>query len=156
MGPLPRSTRTARSQLGLLAFQSPRWKNFVMQIGERLRKLREEKKLSQGEIEKRTGLLRAYISRVEHGHVSPSIETLEKFAGALEVPLYRLFYDGKEPPKLPQLLRRKSPEETDWGSSGEDAKYLSKLRRLLAKTDDKNRTIILHMARKMVDRARPG
>lgn len=130
-----------------------------MRIGERLRRLREEKKLSQGDIENRSGLLRAYISRVEHGHVTPTIETLEKIAGALETPLYRLFYDGKEPPKIPKQPRR---GEAEWGITGEDAKFLAKLRRLLAKTDEKNRTIILHMARQMVERAtrkghsRPG
>ncbi len=55
-----------------------------MIIGDRLRALREEKKLSQGDIEKRTGLLRCYISRVENGHTVPAIETLEKLARALE------------------------------------------------------------------------
>jgi len=70
-------------------------------IGERLRVLREEKKLSQGDIEKKTGLLRCYISRVENGHTVPNVETLEKFARALEIPMYKLFYDGEEPPKLP-------------------------------------------------------
>jgi len=72
-----------------------------MLIADRLRGLRGAKKLSQGE--KRCGLRRAYISRVEHGHTVPSIETLEKLARALEVPLYQLFYDGEEPPKLPHL-----------------------------------------------------
>jgi transcriptional regulator with XRE-family HTH domain len=51
-------------------------------IGDRLRALREEKKFSQGEVEKRTGLLRCYISRVENGHTVPAVETLEKFARA--------------------------------------------------------------------------
>jgi transcriptional regulator with XRE-family HTH domain len=60
-----------------------------MLIGERLRELRESKRLSQSDIEKRTGLLRCYSSRVENGHTVPSIETLEKYARALEVPLYR-------------------------------------------------------------------
>ena len=73
-----------------------------MIIGDRLRALREEKKLSQGDIEKRTGLLRCYISRVENGHTVPAVETLEKFARALEIPMYQLFYDGEEPPKLPK------------------------------------------------------
>ena len=68
-----------------------------MIIGDRLRELREEKKFSQGEVEKRTGLLRCYISRVENGHTIPAVETLEKFAHALEVPMYKLFYDGEEP-----------------------------------------------------------
>ena len=74
-----------------------------MIIGDRLRALREEKRLSQGDIEKRTGLLRCYISRVENGHTVPAIETLEKMARALEVPLYQLFYDGDEAPELPNL-----------------------------------------------------
>ena len=74
-----------------------------MIIGERLRALREEKKLSQGDIEKKTGLLRCYISRVENGHTVPAIETLEKMARALEIPMYKLFYDGEEPPTLPNL-----------------------------------------------------
>jgi len=63
---------------------------------------KKKKKLSQGDIEKRTGLLRCYISRVENGHTVPAIETLEKMARAFEVPAYQLFYDGDEPPKLPQ------------------------------------------------------
>ena len=54
-------------------------------IGERLRALREKKDFSQGDVEKRTGLLRCYISRVEHGYTVPAVETLEKFARALEV-----------------------------------------------------------------------
>jgi len=122
-----------------------------MLIGDRLRKLREEKKLSQGDIEKRTGLLRAYISRVEHGHTTPTIQTLEKIARALEVPLYRLFYESNKPPKVPNLLR-KSPAETEWGSAGKDEKILNKLRRLLSKIGEEDRRLILHMARKMVGR----
>jgi transcriptional regulator with XRE-family HTH domain len=121
-------------------------------IGDRLREMREEKKLSQGDIEKRTGLLRCYISRVENGHTVPAIETLEKLARALEVPLYQLFYDGEEPPKLPNLPKRKSSEDIAWGSSVKDGRYLNKLRRLLAKTEEADRKLLLHMAQKM---ARP-
>jgi transcriptional regulator with XRE-family HTH domain len=120
-----------------------------MIIGDRLRALREEKKLSQGHIEKRTGLLRCYISRVENGHTVPAIETLEKMARALEVPLYQLFYEGKEPPKLPDLLKRKTSADVAWGSSGRDARFLSKLRRHLGKADEQDRKIILLMAQKM-------
>ena len=58
-----------------------------MIIADRLRELREAKHLSQGDIEKRTGLLRCYISRVKNGHTVPAIETLEKLARAVEVPL---------------------------------------------------------------------
>jgi transcriptional regulator with XRE-family HTH domain len=120
-----------------------------MIIADRLREMREAKQLSQGDIEKRTGLLRCYISRVENGHTVPAIETLEKMARALEVPLYQLFYDGEEPPKLPNLLKRKSSGEIAWGSSGKDARFLGKLRRVLGKADEHDRKLVLLMAQKM-------
>jgi len=123
-----------------------------MIIGDRLRELREAKKLSQGAIEKRTGLVRPYISRVENNHTVPAIETLEKMARALEIPMYQLFYDGDEPPKLPNLPKYKSSDENVWGSSGKDARFLSKLRRLLGKTNEQDRKIILLMAQKMAVR----
>src|SRR6266446_1476578 len=132
----------------LVALQTPQWNNPAMIIGDRLRGLREGKKLSQGDIEKRTGLLRCYVSRVENGHTVPAIETLEKMARALEIPLYQLFYDGEEPPVLPNLLKRKPSGEDAWGSSGKDARYLNKLRRLMGKSDDNNRKLLLHMAQK--------
>jgi transcriptional regulator with XRE-family HTH domain len=125
-----------------------------MIIGDRLRELREQKQLSQGDIEKRTGLLRCYISRVENGHTVPAIETLEKLARAMEVPLYQLFYDGEEPPKVPNLPKRKTADDIAWGNSGEDAKVLGQFRRLLAKTDDKNQRILLYMAQKMARTSR--
>jgi transcriptional regulator with XRE-family HTH domain len=118
-------------------------------IGDRLREMREAKKLAQGDIEKRTGLLRCYISRVENGNTVPAIETLEKLARALEVPLYQLFYDEEEPPKLPNLPKRKSSADIAWGNTGKDARFLSKLRRLLSKTDEGDRKLLLHMAQKM-------
>ena len=121
-----------------------------MIIGDRLRELRESKKLSQGDIEKRTGLLRCYISRVENGHTVPAIETLEKLARALEIPLYQLFYDGDEPPKLPNLLKRKTAEDIVWGSSGRQARYLHKLRKCLSKAAEEDRKLIMVMAQKMV------
>jgi transcriptional regulator with XRE-family HTH domain len=123
-----------------------------MIIGDRLREMREEKKLSQGDIEKRTGLLRCYISRVENGHTVPAIETLDKMARALECPLYQLFYEGEEPPKLPNLLKRRSSDEIVWGSTGKEARYLNKLRRLLGKTEESDRKLLLYMAQKMANR----
>ena len=123
-----------------------------MIIGDRLREMREEKKLSQGDIEKRTGLLRCYISRVENGHTVPAIETLEKMARALECPLYQLFYEGEEPPKLPNLLKRKASDEIVWGSTGKEARYLNKFRRLLGKTEESDRKLLLYMAQKMANR----
>jgi transcriptional regulator with XRE-family HTH domain len=120
-----------------------------MIIGDRLRALREEKNLSQGEIEKRTGLLRCYISRVENGHTVPAFETIEKFARALEVPLYQLFYDGEAPPALPNIIKRKTAGDLVWGSSGKEARLLEKFRRLLSRTNEGDRKLLLFMAQKM-------
>jgi transcriptional regulator with XRE-family HTH domain len=119
-----------------------------MIIGERLRALRGEKNLSQGDIEKRTGLLRCYISRVENGHTVPSIETLEKMSRALEILLYKLFYEGDNPPALPKYKSVKTPS---WGTSGKEARLMAKFHRLLSRTDESDRRLLLHMARKMAD-----
>lgn len=121
----------------------------MVTLGDRIRALREEKKLSQGDVEKRTGLLRCYISRVENCHTVPSIETLEKLARALELPLYRLFYDGEVPPKLPAFLRRKPDTDIVWGASGKNALYLSKLRRCLARIDERDRKLLMATAQKV-------
>ncbi len=120
-----------------------------MIVGERLRALREERNFSQGEIEKRTGLLRCYISRVENGHTVPAVETLEKFARALEVPMYQLLYDGEKPPQLPNLRKRKADAEMAWGDSGKDARTLTKFRRLLGKTKKDDQLLLLSIAYKM-------
>jgi transcriptional regulator with XRE-family HTH domain len=117
-----------------------------MVIGERLRALREERKLSQGHIEKRTGLLRCYVSRVENGHTVPAIETLEKWARALDVPLYQLFYFGDELSSLPQPLKSRS---NLWGSSGKDARLLAQFCQTLSKTKKSDRTLLLQVARKL-------
>jgi transcriptional regulator with XRE-family HTH domain len=121
-------------------------------IGERLRALREEKKFSQGDIEKKTGLLRAYISRVENGHTVPSVETLEKFARALEVPMYQLFYDGEAPPKLPNLPKRKSAADVAWGSKDKDAHLLAQFCRLFSRLEESDLRMVLFMAQKMARR----
>lgn len=123
-----------------------------MVIGERLRALREAKGLSQGEIEKRTGLLRCYISRVENGHTVPSIETLEKLARALEVPLFQLFYDNEEPPQLTNLPERKTADEIAWGSSPEEARFLGRMAKLLGRLSETDRRLLLHMAQRMAER----
>src|SRR5947208_12372050 len=112
-----------------------------MVISDRLRALREEKQLSQGDIEKRTGLLRCYISRVENGHTVPAIETLEKLARAMEIPMYQLFYDGDEPPRLPNLPKRKSSDDIAFGSRGKQAAYLHKLRKCLSKAAEPDRKL---------------
>src|ERR1700687_3518252 len=123
-----------------------------MIIGERLRALREEKKPSQGDIEKKTGLLRCYISRVENGHTVPAIETLEKMARALEIPMYQLFYEGEEPPKLPNLPKRKGIDDIVWGSKGKEARMLFKFCRLFSHMEGGGLGLVLLMAQKMARR----
>jgi len=123
-----------------------------MIIGDRLRELREEKKFSQGEVEKRTGLLRCYISLVENGHTIPAVETLEKFAHALEVPMYKLFYDGEEPPNLPNLPKRRTAQGILWGNSGKDARLLAKFCRLFSGMDEGDVGTVVFMAQKMARR----
>jgi transcriptional regulator with XRE-family HTH domain len=123
-----------------------------MIIGERIRLLRESKELSQGDIEKRTGLLRCYISRVENGHTVPAIETLEKIARAMEVPLYQLFYDGEAPPELPNLPAGKTAEEIAWSGNGKEARLMGRFQRLLGQLNDEDRRLLLYMAQKMATR----
>ncbi len=67
-----------------------------MVIGERLKAIRIHKGMSQGDVEQRSGLVRAYVSRVENGHLTPTLDTLEKFGRALKVPVYQLFYEDKK------------------------------------------------------------
>jgi transcriptional regulator with XRE-family HTH domain len=116
-------------------------------IVDRLRELRDSKELSQGDIEKRSGLLRCYISRVENGHTVPAIETWEKLARALEVPMYQLFHDGEAESSVRNLKLPKGSEE--WGSTGKAADYLSKLRRLLGRMGPDDQKLVLRMAQKV-------
>lgn len=115
-----------------------------MVVGERLKAIRQIKNLSQGDVQERTGLLRAYISRVENGHTVPSIETLEKITRALEIPLYQLFYDGDEEPRSLKLPKVKIAK-----LSSTDAKVLTRLRPLLGKIKNRDKRLLLAVARKM-------
>jgi transcriptional regulator with XRE-family HTH domain len=115
-----------------------------MLVGDRLRALREQKHLFQGHIEKRTGLLRCYVSRVENGHTVPSVSTLEKWARALDVPLYQVFYEGENPPTPPETKANGL-----WGSNGADSRFLMQMRRALSHTNKTDRQLLLMMARKL-------
>jgi transcriptional regulator with XRE-family HTH domain len=127
-----------------------------MVIGDRLRALREQKKLSQGDIEKRTGLLRCYISRVENNHTVPAIETLEKMAHAMEIPLYQLFYDSDQPPKAPDLPKQGFEDTIAWGRSGKDSRVFGRFRGLLSRMDENGRNLLLFMAQKMASQTKGG
>jgi transcriptional regulator with XRE-family HTH domain len=122
-----------------------------MVIGERLKALREQKNMSQGDIEKRSGLLRCYISRAENGHSVPAIETLEKIARAMGVPLYQLFYDGEKPPAAAPKV-----EDGGWGSSGRDARTLHRFRRLMSRMDQSDLNLLLFVAQKLTQRKQRG
>jgi len=118
-----------------------------MEIGAKLRELRLAKNLSQGDIQKRTGLFRGYTSRVENGYTVPSIPTLEKYASALGVPLYRFFTDEESvaKPRLPRL-------DDSWGARGKERGELQKLAKALSRMDEGDRKLLLSMAQGMARR----
>ena len=118
-----------------------------MYLPERLRQLREIKNLSQGDIEKRTGLLRCYVSRVENGHTIPSLETLEKMARGLEVSLYQLFYEGDE---LPPAKREAENAMRDWASRGSGRRTFERMREALSQMSDMERALLLDVTRIVV------
>jgi transcriptional regulator with XRE-family HTH domain len=119
-----------------------------MIVGDRLRAIREMKKLSQGDIEKSTGLLRCYISRVENCHTLPSIETLEKMVRALDVTMAQFFHDGNtKPPALAVTM-----EPTAKNLSGKDAAAMAKIREAFPRMGDRDKSILVNLARKMARR----
>ena len=123
-----------------------------MILSERLRSIREQKKLTQGDIEERTGLKRSYVSRLEHGRTIPSLATLEKFALALDVPLYQFFYDGETPPKassLPQSVQSANGDD-HWGLDGDSARYLQRLTLLLRRISENDRRMLIHFASQLI------
>lgn len=111
-----------------------------MNIGETIRNFRMQKGMSQGDIEKRTGLLRCYLSRVENGHTVPSLDTLAKIASSLEMPLGQFFAENPDgvgnAKNLPQL-------------SEEEVRFLSQIRRYSSNLNDSDRKLVLAMVKKM-------
>ena len=110
-----------------------------MNIGDTIRSFRLQKGMSQGDIEKRTGLLRCYLSRVENGHTVPSLDTLSKIAGAMELPLSHFFSEpgnNNGSKALPQL-------------SDDELRFLSQIRRYSANLNDSDRKLVIAMIKKM-------
>jgi len=110
-----------------------------MNIGQTIKDYRLQKGMSQGDIEKRTGLLRCYLSRVENGHTVPSLDTLAKIAGAMELPLSQFFMEnGREngSKNLPQLTE-------------DEMRFLTQMRRYTAQLNDSDRKLVLAMVKKM-------
>lgn len=119
-----------------------------MLIGERIRQLREERGLSRADIEQASGLVRSYICRVELGQVIPSLEALERFAAALEVPLYWLFYvgDADSGSAYPRPTAKKPLEAEP--SDGE-ARLLMKLAQLTGTRVKAGPAFLLDLARQL-------
>jgi transcriptional regulator with XRE-family HTH domain len=109
-----------------------------MNIGETIRGLRLQKGMSQGDIEKRTGLLRCYLSRVENGHTIPSLDTLAKISGAMDVPLAQFFADGSS------LDGKHAPQLSE-----DEVRFLTQIRRYSSNLNDSDRKLVLAMIKKM-------
>jgi transcriptional regulator with XRE-family HTH domain len=106
-------------------------------IGTTIRVYRLQKGLSQGDIEKRTGLLRCYLSRVENGHTVPSLDTLSKIASALDMPLAQFFAE--------EYL---SQEMVSHKLSEEELRFLTQIRRYSTNLNDSDKKLLLAMVRK--------
>jgi transcriptional regulator with XRE-family HTH domain len=90
---------------------------------------------------------------VENGHTVPSLETMERLAAALEIPLYQLFYEGDAEPVLPNLSKRRTTEELVLDAEQEkEVRFYEKVKRLLTKIDEKDRQLLLYMAQKLASR----
>jgi transcriptional regulator with XRE-family HTH domain len=109
-----------------------------MNIGETIRNYRLQKGMSQGDIEKRTGLLRCYLSRVENGHTVPSLDTLAKIATAMDLPLAQFFHNGagENGNKGPQLAE-------------DEVRFLTQVRRYSPGLNESDRKLVLAMVKKM-------
>jgi transcriptional regulator with XRE-family HTH domain len=120
-----------------------------MEVGRKLREMRQARHLSQGDIEKKVGLLRCYTSRVEKGMTIPSVETLEKFAHALEIPLYRFFTNGEvvRAPKLPT-----TNSKSGWGTDGKNRRELRRFAKAFKRMDNRKQKLLVHLAEKMAIR----
>jgi transcriptional regulator with XRE-family HTH domain len=128
-------------------------KGRLTMIGDRLRSIREQKKLSQGDVQKKTGLLRCYISRVENGHTVPAVATLEKLARAFDIPLYQSFYEDEQSPAS-FVIAPDNAGRNDWGSSRKGARFLHRFPKLLAKMSERDRRILIGFAHRTTLRKR--
>ena len=117
-----------------------------MEIGLRIKKLRTSKGLSQGDIEARTKLFKCYVSRVENGYTVPSVQTLEKLASALEVPLYKLFTDSDsaKPPSFPR-----NGTQQPFGAKNKEQKELVLFAKALKRMNPRDRKILMRVAARM-------
>jgi cation transport regulator ChaC len=64
--------------------------------------------------------------------------------------MYQLFHEGKAEASVRNLKLPTASEE--WGSTGKEAHYLTKLRKLLAKMGPDDQKLVLHIAQKVAKR----
>ncbi len=122
-------------------------KEIAMTFGDRFRAIRQEKHLSQGDIEKRCGLLRCYLSRVENGHTIPSLPTLDKLALALEIPTYQFFCEDEETP-VPLIITLPNPDP--YPRTIKEVRWFRSLRKALSKMNQRDRRLLLDLTNRMV------
>jgi transcriptional regulator with XRE-family HTH domain len=113
-----------------------------MKIGTTIRTQRLQKGLSQGDIEKKTGLLRCYLSRVENGHTVPSLDTLSKIAQALDLPISQFFADDS----MGQTFNTQK-------LSDDELRFLSQIRRYSTNLNESDRKLLLAMVKKFATTA---
>ena len=121
-----------------------------MEIGRKLRELRTARQRSQGDIEKRTGLMRAYTSRVENGGTVPNVDTLEKYARAFGIPLYRLFCDGDGPTK--KLILPSVKAQPYFGTTEKERVEIKAFATALSKMNERDRRLLVAIAQKLAGR----
>ena len=110
-------------------------------IGVTIRSFRLQRGMSQGDIEKRTGLLRCYLSRVENGHTVPSLDTLQKIASALDLPLSQFFAEDH--------VRESVPRDAGAAAmGGEEIRFLTQVQKYSSQLTDSDRRLLLAMVRK--------
>ena len=114
-----------------------------MNIGETIRNYRLQRGMSQGDIEKRTGLLRCYLSRVENGHTIPSLDTLAKIATAMDVQLAQFFSEGNG-----ENGSKAAPQLAE-----EEVRFLTQIRRFSSSLNDSDRKLVIAMVKKMAGAA---
>jgi transcriptional regulator with XRE-family HTH domain len=116
---------------------SPADLSISMNIGTTIRGYRLQKGMSQGDIEKRTGLLRCYLSRVENGHTVPSLETLQKIARALDLQLSEFFAE--------EIVGR---EMSSLNLGEDEIRFLTQVQRYSAHLSESDRRLLLAMVKK--------
>jgi transcriptional regulator with XRE-family HTH domain len=110
----------------------------MINLGARLRELRHAKGMTLSDIQKRTGIFRCYVSRVELGYIVPQLPMMQKWAKALRVPLYEIFLpDGTSPQHGPFARLTRKDE---------------RLHKLLSRIHERDRRLFLAIATKMAKR----